>query len=85
MGTRKTTILLNTLTNYLRFGITAVVFFLLTPYIIDRIGTEDFGLWSLVFSILGLFGLMDFGFTTGAVKYVAECKGSGDDERRMWW
>src|ERR1035441_9705762 len=56
--------------------------FVLTPYIIAHIGPADFGLWSLVISWLGLLGLLDLGFGTGVVKYVAECQGSGDIHKR---
>src|SRR5260370_19542470 len=54
----------------------------LTPYIIARIGRDDFGLWSLVISALGFLSLIDLGFGTGVVKFVAECKASGNVERR---
>jgi O-antigen/teichoic acid export membrane protein len=59
-----------------------VVQFALTPYIIHRIGEKDFGLWTLTFSVVGFLGLMDGGLSTSSVKFVAECRGSGDIQRR---
>jgi O-antigen/teichoic acid export membrane protein len=80
--TRTLRVAINALTNYGRFAIAIIVFFLLTPFIIDKLGPDDFGLWSLIFSVIGFLGQLDLGFGTAVVKYVAECKGAGDVERR---
>ena len=80
--TRTARVALNTVTNYLRFGVTVVVFLLLTPVMIRYLGTEGFGLWSLLFAVLGFFGLLDMGAGTSVVKYMAECAASGDADRR---
>ncbi len=74
--------ILNIGSNYLKTIVGMVVVFLLMPFTIHMIGKEMFGLWSLIFSVVGLFGLMDFGFATAAVKYVAERTGAGDTEGR---
>jgi O-antigen/teichoic acid export membrane protein len=70
--------ILNIASSYLRFAISMVVVLMMTPYIIDQLGMEMFGLWSLIFAVIGIFGLMDFGFATAAVKAVAEATGSND-------
>ena len=72
----------NALANCSRFAANMLVLFLITPLIIQSVGTEDFGLWSLVFATLGFLGLLDLGLQTATVRYVAECRGSGDRERR---
>jgi len=82
MQTKPVHWILNIATNYLRFAVGMVVVFLMTPYIIGQIGMETFGLWSLVFAVVGIFGLLDFGFATAAVKTVAEATGAGDVEGR---
>ncbi|MCB1734793.1 MAG: oligosaccharide flippase family protein [Gammaproteobacteria bacterium] len=74
--------ILNIATSYLKFLINIVVVFFMTPYIVKMIGIDAFGLWSLIFAVIGIFGLMDMGFATAGVKYVAETVGSGDTERR---
>ncbi|MCB9799662.1 MAG: polysaccharide biosynthesis C-terminal domain-containing protein [Candidatus Omnitrophica bacterium] len=79
---RSAEVLINALTSVLGYAVSLAVLFILTPLIIKSVGTEDFGLWSLMFSLLGLFGLIDLGFAVGVMKYVAECRGSGDIERR---
>ncbi len=75
-------LILNAVSNYAQTLLSTVVFFFFTPYMIRMVGSEHFALWSLVFSVLGFFGLMDFGFATSVVKYVAEARGSGDLDRR---
>jgi O-antigen/teichoic acid export membrane protein len=70
--------ILNIATSYLRFIIAMVVVFFLTPFIVSKIGMDQFGLWSLIFSVVAMFGLLDLGFATAAVKYMAEFTGSDD-------
>ncbi len=79
---RTLVVALNAASNYARFGLNIVVWFFLTPYMIHRLGENDFGLWTLVFSVVGFFGLLDMGLGTGVVKFVAEAQGAGDPQRR---
>jgi len=70
--------IINIFTSYLRIVVVMVIVFFLTPFIVSKIGMDQFGLWSLIFSIVALFGLMDLGFATAANKYMGEFHGSGD-------
>jgi O-antigen/teichoic acid export membrane protein len=72
----------NAAANYARMLVTIVSVAVLTPYIIARIGDDDFGLWTLVISTLGFLSLLDLGFGTGVVKYVAQCAATGNVDRR---
>ncbi|MBF0543703.1 MAG: polysaccharide biosynthesis C-terminal domain-containing protein [Candidatus Riflebacteria bacterium] len=73
---------LNAAGNYLRFGVALLSVFFLTPIIISSVGKDDYGLWTLINSALGILGLLDLGFGNGIIKYTAECKGSGDLAKR---
>jgi O-antigen/teichoic acid export membrane protein len=64
-------IVLQMIMNVSRFLFALIVMILLTPFIIDSLGMEDFGLWCLVFSIISMFTLLDFGLGTAVVKTVA--------------
>lgn len=75
-------IAINIFSSYARFLLGMGAVFFLTPFILNRIGTEDFGLWSLCLALTGMLGVLDLGFSTAAVKYVAECAGSGRHEAR---
>lgn len=74
-------IVLNTLTGYFAFFMSVIILYLLTPFILSHVGKDAFGLWSLIFSLLSFFELLDFGFYTGVVKYVAQCKATDDQTR----
>jgi O-antigen/teichoic acid export membrane protein len=43
----------------------------LSPYILHHLGDEAFGLWVLIFSITGYYGLFDLGIRSSIVRYVA--------------
>lgn len=67
----------NTVTSYVKSASSLLVSLVLTPFILNHIGTEAYGLWALLFSVLGFFTLLDLGFATATVKYVAEMSGKG--------
>ncbi len=73
---------LNIASNYLRVIVGIVVMFFLIPFTVAHLGADMFGLWSLIFAVVGLFGLLDLGFATAAMKYVAELTASGDHAGR---
>ncbi|HCQ00809.1 MAG TPA: hypothetical protein DIT99_08955, partial [Candidatus Latescibacteria bacterium] len=76
-------ILLNTLTSYLRDAVDILSFIVLIPFLIKTLGTETFGLWSLLWSFISLFSLIDMGVGSSIVKYVGEAKGRGDLNRQQ--
>ncbi len=79
LGLRR--ILLNTATSQLDRVIEAVTFLVLIPFVVRTVGPEGYGLWSLIWAVLSLFSLVDFGFGTAVVKYVADARGKRDGQR----
>lgn len=77
---RTTTI--NALTNYIRFFFSMVISFWLIPFIINNLGQDLYGLWSLSFSIIGFLSLLDFGFGLGVVKWTGESRANKNIEYR---
>jgi O-antigen/teichoic acid export membrane protein len=65
-------IIRNTKFNVLGYFWFFLVYLFLTPYIIGRIGIERFGIWAIISVITGYFGLLDLGFGTPFIKYIAE-------------
>ncbi len=78
---RSRSILINTISNYLHQILQVGIFLALTPYIALRLGTDGYGLWSLIQATVGIFGLFDLGFATSVVKYIADARGKEDKER----
>ena len=68
--------------SYARFVVSIGAVGFMTPAIIARVGLESYGIWALVLATVGLLGLMDFGLSTSAVKYVGESTGQGDHSGR---
>ena len=52
--------------------------FLLTPLILGAVGTEAFGLWILIGSIVAYASLLDLGIGGAVTKYVAEHRARGE-------
>lgn len=55
-----------------------VINFLLTPFIIRSIGTDDYGLYMILVSIGGMMGIMNFGLGEATMRYVAYYYGRND-------
>ena len=51
--------------------IPVIVFFLLTPYLINNIGEEAFGIFSLITVVSGYVSFLNFGFGQAITKHVA--------------
>lgn len=58
----------------------ALVGLLLTPMIVHALGDRNYGLWALVASFIGYYGLLDLGLTSAATRYVSRAIGAQDEE-----
>ena len=74
----KRQILKNVGSSWFALGVNVVVGIFLSPYILHRLGDTAFGLWILIFSATGYYGLFDMGIRSSIVRYVA--KYSANDE-----
>ena len=45
---------------------------LISPYMISKLGAEGFGIWSLIFSVIGYYALLDFGFRSAVINFTAQ-------------
>ena len=64
--------------NFLANAIAGLV---LTPLVVHSIGDRMYGLWSLVATFIGYYGLLDLGLTSAATRYVSQAIGAGDEPR----
>ena len=72
---KKTSLIINALSNWVTLGLNLAIGLLLTPYIIGCLGTEGYGIWALVISIIGYYGLLDLGVSSALIRYVARYAG----------
>lgn len=71
----------NTLANGIGTVTTVLVALVLTPFLINGLGIEAFGIWALALSLSVLGGyasMADLGIETSAARYVAEARSDGD-------
>jgi O-antigen/teichoic acid export membrane protein len=67
----------STISTYGVRALLALSVLLLTPYLFRTLGPPAFGTWSVLYTIATIFSLVEFGFSTGATKLIAELRGAG--------
>ena len=68
----------------LRFGaliIGMAISFLMMPFLIRSLGDHWYGLWILVASTLGFYGVFDFGLSGATQRYISHALGQRDETR----
>jgi O-antigen/teichoic acid export membrane protein len=73
------TILRNIFSNSVSYVVTAVIGFLLAPFVVHALGNTGYGLWTLVLSLIGYFGLLDLGIRSSVGRFVARHLALRDD------
>jgi O-antigen/teichoic acid export membrane protein len=76
----KRQIVKNVSSNWFSLGINVVVGFLLTPFILRRLGDTANGLWIMIGFVTGYYGLFDLGIRSSIVRYVSKFAATGDRE-----
>lgn len=66
--------------NYTSIILTNVVGLLLTPFIIQKLGDAEFGLYTLIGAFVGYITILDFGLGNTVVRFVAKYRAEKDRE-----
>lgn len=66
--------------SWFALGTNIVVGVFLSPFILHRLGDAAFGIWVLIFSISGYYGIFDLGIRSSVVRFVAKFSATGDRE-----
>jgi O-antigen/teichoic acid export membrane protein len=74
------TIFRNVFSNWVSYLVTASVGFVLAPFILHHLGNTGYGLWTLVLSLTGYFGLLDLGIRSSVGRFVARYLTLHEDE-----
>ena len=53
--------------------------FILSPYIIRKLGDQRYGIWALAFAFIDYFTLFDFGFKSAIVTMISQCRARDDE------
>jgi O-antigen/teichoic acid export membrane protein len=68
----------NILSNWGALLITGVLSLILTPVLIHSLGHFYFGVWALVGSVVGQYGILELGMRTGLFRFAARFRGAQD-------
>src|SRR5229473_3123185 len=71
----------NVASSWTGLAVNVAVGFFLSPFILHRLGDDAFGLWVLIFSITGYYGLFDFGIRSSVIRYVSKYTATEDYEK----
>jgi len=69
---------INALSNWVALAVAVLVGFFITPFIIRHLGKTGFGIWTLIGSIIGYYGILDLGVISAITRYVARYAGQKD-------
>lgn len=65
------------LLNYIIIGLNTLVGLLYTPYMLRCLGQNEYGLYSLVASVIAYLTILDFGFGNAIIRYTSKFKAEG--------
>jgi O-antigen/teichoic acid export membrane protein len=60
------------------FGVSILTAFFLMPFIVHSLGDTTYGLWSVIGSLMGFYGLFDFGLSSAVERYLSRAIGKRD-------
>lgn len=68
------------LISYVSIGVNIVFGLLYTPWMVQQIGSSDYGLYMLANSLIAMF-MIDFGLSSAVSKYISEYNAKGDQQK----
>src|ERR1700674_911994 len=77
----KTQILKNVGSSWSALATNVLVGIFLSPFILHRLGDAAYGIWVLIFSVTGYYGLFDLGIRSSIIRYVSKYTATGDREK----
>ncbi len=81
MPTQKLQIIKNVGSSWSALAINIAVGIFLSPFILHRLGDAAFGVWVLIFSVTGYYGLFDLGIRSSIIRYVSKYTATDDREK----
>lgn len=66
--------------NWAAMATSLLVGFFLAPFLVSRLGSEEYGVWVIVGSLASYMGLLDFGLRSAVTRFVARDFVRGDHE-----
>jgi len=73
-------LLINTSSNFLLLFVKLVLTFIMTPIFVRNMGDYDYGLWSILGSLVGYMSLLDIGIRPAITRYVAKYNAENNEK-----
>lgn len=67
--------------SYINLAISCVIPLLYTPIMLDMLGQEEYGLYSLSNSVISYLGLLNLGMGTAIVRYIIRYRAAGETQK----
>jgi O-antigen/teichoic acid export membrane protein len=64
--------------SWFSLGVNVLVGIFLSPFILHHLGDTAFGIWVLIFSVTGYYGLFDLGIRSSVIRYVSTYTATND-------
>jgi O-antigen/teichoic acid export membrane protein len=77
----KKQIVKNVGSSWFSLGVNVLVGIFLSPFIMHRLGDTAFGIWVLIFSVTGYYGIFDLGIRSSVIRYVSKFTATGETEQ----
>ncbi len=77
---RRVEIVKNVGSSWISLGVNILVGVFLSPFILHRLGDTAFGIWVLIFSVTGYYGLFDLGIRSSVIRYVSTYTATNDTQ-----
>jgi O-antigen/teichoic acid export membrane protein len=74
-------IIKNVGSSWFALGVNILVGIFLSPFILHRLGDTAFGIWVLIFSLTGYYGIFDFGIRSSIIRYVSKYTATRDIDK----
>lgn len=71
-------IIKNVSSSWFALGVNILVGIFLSPFILHRLGDAAFGVWVLIFSLTGYYGIFDLGIRSSIIRYVSKYTATSD-------
>lgn len=76
LTTRK--LLLGSGSRVAQLGLSTIIGFLLTPFIVRSLGAEQYGIWALAYACIGYYSLLDLGMSAAVFTHISYALGRGE-------
>ncbi len=80
MESRRPSLLVNAMSNWFPLVANTLIGLLLTPFLYSQLGDTDYGIWILVTSLVGYYGLLRLSVGAGIMRYVPFYAGRKEHE-----